>query len=320
MASADAANVAPWRPSSARSEIERLIALERKFGKEGLTFDDVLLLPAESHVLPNDVSTITRLTPSISLNIPVDLGRDGHRDRGAPRDRAGARGRSRHRPPQPLDRRSGRGGRQGEALGVGDDRRARDASRERSRRRRPRAHGALPDLRRADHRRRRRPRRHPHEPRPPLRDRHVAARLGADDEQEPRHCPGRHDARRRPRRSSTATRSRSCRSSITKGASRGSSRSRTSRSASSTRTRRRTSRVGCVSGRRSASGPMRWSALPRSSTPRSTCSSWTRRTAIRTVFSTSFASCGPSTTSSSSRGTSRPATARSRSPTLALTR
>ena len=54
-----------------QEEIERLIALERKFGKEGLTFDDVLLLPAESHVLPNDVSTVTRLTPSVSLNIPV---------------------------------------------------------------------------------------------------------------------------------------------------------------------------------------------------------------------------------------------------------
>ncbi len=52
-------------------EIERLVAFERKFGKEGLTFDDVLLLPAESHVLPNDVSTVTRLTPSISLNIPL---------------------------------------------------------------------------------------------------------------------------------------------------------------------------------------------------------------------------------------------------------
>src|ERR687898_2004818 len=54
-----------------QEEIGRLVAFERKFGKEGLTFDDVLLLPAESHVLPNDVSTITRLTPSISLNIPV---------------------------------------------------------------------------------------------------------------------------------------------------------------------------------------------------------------------------------------------------------
>jgi IMP dehydrogenase len=44
---------------------------ESKFGKEGLTFDDVLLLPAESGVLPNDVSTITRLTRSIALEIPV---------------------------------------------------------------------------------------------------------------------------------------------------------------------------------------------------------------------------------------------------------
>ncbi len=53
------------------AEIERLVAFERKFGKEGLTFDDVLLVPAESRVLPNDVSTVTRLTPSITLNIPL---------------------------------------------------------------------------------------------------------------------------------------------------------------------------------------------------------------------------------------------------------
>jgi IMP dehydrogenase len=54
-----------------QEEIERLVSFERKFGKEGLTFDDVLLLPAESHVLPNDVSTVTRFTPSISLAIPI---------------------------------------------------------------------------------------------------------------------------------------------------------------------------------------------------------------------------------------------------------
>jgi IMP dehydrogenase len=54
-----------------QDEIERLVAFERKFGKEGLTFDDVLLVPAESHVLPNDVSTVTRLTPTVSLNIPL---------------------------------------------------------------------------------------------------------------------------------------------------------------------------------------------------------------------------------------------------------
>ena len=53
------------------AEVERLLALERRFGKEGLTFDDVLLVPAESSVLPNDVSTATRLTRSIELRIPV---------------------------------------------------------------------------------------------------------------------------------------------------------------------------------------------------------------------------------------------------------
>ena len=42
-----------------------------KFGKEGLAFDDVLLLPAESAVLPNDVATATRLTPTIALEIPI---------------------------------------------------------------------------------------------------------------------------------------------------------------------------------------------------------------------------------------------------------
>jgi IMP dehydrogenase len=55
----------------ARSDIERLLALEEKFAAEGLTFDDVLLQPAESHVLPNDVSTRTRLTQSIEIAIPI---------------------------------------------------------------------------------------------------------------------------------------------------------------------------------------------------------------------------------------------------------
>ena len=52
-------------------ELLRLLELDRKFAKEGLTFDDVLLVPAESHVLPNDVSTRTRLTRSIELSIPI---------------------------------------------------------------------------------------------------------------------------------------------------------------------------------------------------------------------------------------------------------
>src|SRR5213592_1155289 len=52
-------------------QVERLLALDRKFGKEGLTFDDVLLVPAESRVLPNDVSTSTRLTRGITIEIPI---------------------------------------------------------------------------------------------------------------------------------------------------------------------------------------------------------------------------------------------------------
>jgi IMP dehydrogenase len=54
-----------------QDELQRLVALDRKFAKEGLTFDDVLLVPAESRVLPNDVSTRTRLTRTIELAIPV---------------------------------------------------------------------------------------------------------------------------------------------------------------------------------------------------------------------------------------------------------
>ncbi|RCW64583.1 IMP dehydrogenase [Saliterribacillus persicus] len=44
---------------------------EDKFAKEGLTFDDVLLVPAESEVLPRDVSVKTKLSENISLNIPL---------------------------------------------------------------------------------------------------------------------------------------------------------------------------------------------------------------------------------------------------------
>src|SRR3954467_7212811 len=46
-------------------------ALPPKFAKEGLTFDDVLLVPAESAVLPNEVSTATRLTRTIALEVPL---------------------------------------------------------------------------------------------------------------------------------------------------------------------------------------------------------------------------------------------------------
>ena len=44
---------------------------DQKFAMEGLTFDDVLIVPAASSVLPREVSTSTRLTRTISIHIPL---------------------------------------------------------------------------------------------------------------------------------------------------------------------------------------------------------------------------------------------------------
>ena len=44
---------------------------DTKKKKKGLTFDDVLLIPAESHVLPNEVDLSTQLADNIKLNIPL---------------------------------------------------------------------------------------------------------------------------------------------------------------------------------------------------------------------------------------------------------
>ena len=169
----------PWHPLSVelrQDELQRLVALDRKFAKEGLTFDDVLLVPAESRVLPNDVSTRTRLTRTIELSIPVvsaamdtvtearlaiALAREGgigivHRNLSiedqvaevdkVKRSEAGMIVEPVTLPPDALVAR------------------------------RARADGALQDLRRADHRRGRRARRHPHEPRPALRERRRRSR------------------------------------------------------------------------------------------------------------------------------------------------
>ncbi len=45
--------------------------IQEKFKAEGLTFDDVLLIPSKSEVLPRDVDLSTRLTNKIRLNIPL---------------------------------------------------------------------------------------------------------------------------------------------------------------------------------------------------------------------------------------------------------
>ena len=44
---------------------------ESKFAKEGYTFDDVLLIPAESHILPNEVDLSIQLAENIRLNVPI---------------------------------------------------------------------------------------------------------------------------------------------------------------------------------------------------------------------------------------------------------
>lgn len=47
------------------------LRVDDKFAKEGLTFDDVLLIPAESGVLPRDVDITTWFTRNVRLNIPL---------------------------------------------------------------------------------------------------------------------------------------------------------------------------------------------------------------------------------------------------------
>ncbi|HEQ6375869.1 TPA: IMP dehydrogenase [Streptococcus pyogenes] len=44
---------------------------DTKFLKKGYTFDDVLLIPAESHVLPDEVDLKTKLADNLTLNIPI---------------------------------------------------------------------------------------------------------------------------------------------------------------------------------------------------------------------------------------------------------
>ena len=44
---------------------------DTKFLKKGFTFDDVLLIPAESHVLQNEVDMKTKLADNLTLNIPI---------------------------------------------------------------------------------------------------------------------------------------------------------------------------------------------------------------------------------------------------------
>jgi IMP dehydrogenase len=71
--------------------------------REGLTFDDVLLQPGSSEVLPADAAVTSRLTPSISLNIPILSAAMDTVTEARPRHRHGASGRHGRDPPQSGD-------------------------------------------------------------------------------------------------------------------------------------------------------------------------------------------------------------------------
>ena len=86
-----------------------------KFAAIGLTYDDVLLLPGETDVVPSEVDTTTRLTRGIDAARAAGVRRDGHRHRVADGDRDGPPGRPRRAAPQPVDRGPGLPGRPGQA-------------------------------------------------------------------------------------------------------------------------------------------------------------------------------------------------------------
>ncbi|HAT63497.1 MAG TPA: IMP dehydrogenase, partial [Flavobacteriaceae bacterium] len=48
-----------------------MTAHNHKILGEGLTYDDVLLVPAYSEVLPREVSIITQFSRNITLNVPI---------------------------------------------------------------------------------------------------------------------------------------------------------------------------------------------------------------------------------------------------------
>src|SRR5262245_44748493 len=58
-----------------RKEIQKMsrgdCLIEKKITGDAYTFDDVLIVPLKSDVLPSEVKTTTRLTSHIELNIPI---------------------------------------------------------------------------------------------------------------------------------------------------------------------------------------------------------------------------------------------------------
>ena len=172
----------------------RCAMLEDKL-REALTFDDVLLVPAFSEVIPRDVDVTTRLTPAIPLRMPLGQLRDGHRHRGRDRDPHGARRRHGLHPQEPDDRGAGARGQPREEGAVRHRRRSADDRADPHARRGARDHAPVPDQRLAGRRWRQEAGRHPDQPRRPVREAAEPPGRRADDE-EPGAGEGGRDARR----------------------------------------------------------------------------------------------------------------------------
>src|SRR3954466_366291 len=61
----------PFRPRPSPPRAWRLFPMQERIAYQGITFDDVLLEPGYSELLPRQVDTRTQLTARIALNIPI---------------------------------------------------------------------------------------------------------------------------------------------------------------------------------------------------------------------------------------------------------
>ena len=162
---------------------------------EGLTFDDVLLEPASSDVLPGEVDTRTCLTRQIGLNIPIvssamDTVTESHLAIAlAQQGGIGIihRNMTIDRQAEEVDKvKRSESGMIVDPITIGpDDTHRRSAG----------ADEPLPHLGRSDYHRGRQTRRHPDQPRSAVRKPLRPADCRRDDQGEPGHGPGGHDAR-----------------------------------------------------------------------------------------------------------------------------
>ena len=98
-----------------------------KIAKEGLTYDDVLLIPGKSEVLPNQVDLTTQLTRGIRLNIPLVSAAMDTVTEARLAIALAQEGGDRDYPQESVRRGTGRRGGQGETVGKRYDRRSVDA-------------------------------------------------------------------------------------------------------------------------------------------------------------------------------------------------